>query len=282
MKKLLLCVWVLFVVGVSVSAQDLIVRMNNDTIYCKIQQMSEDDIQYQIRTEGMTESNTIPRRYVKSFFIAAEGEGEEEVPVWVAGKTERRFRLAFAAGYAARLGEILKTGDPRTDDLSKDLSRGIAVDVEAQMFLKEQWGVALNVNHVRASTEGAGVPIPGYGMAYQYKESQQITFIGPAFACRHNERKLQVTGSLGLGALIYRDKIIMDGMGFIGKATTVGLNFAVGAEYMFSPSMAGGLKLSETLGAINEMSVNGITGSFDGKLSLSTFMISAYLSFTSR
>ena len=276
MNRFLLGVFLLLATGVSVSAQDIIIKTNNDTIRCKIQQVNEDNIQYAIQTKDMLESNTIPRRYVDSFFTDVE-----EVLAPIVEQTKGRFRFALAAGYAYRLGKVIQTGDISVDAMSEDIVSGFGIEAEVQMFFDERYGIGLNLNHATSSTNGININVPDYGMANQYKESQQITYIGPAFACRYDYNKFLLTGSVGLGALIFRDKIKIDGMNFTGKATTLGMNLAVGAEYKFSSKIAGGLKLSETIGSINEMSVNGVKAKSDGRFSLSTIMILAYISFSS-
>ena len=69
MKK---CI-ILFVVSMtilSVSAQDLIITTNKDTIQCRITKIDSISVEYQIIKSGVREIITLPRKYIADFRVA--------------------------------------------------------------------------------------------------------------------------------------------------------------------------------------------------------------------
>ncbi len=280
MKKIIL--FLLAVSGVfTCYAQDFIVKAENDTVRCKILDVNEDAVMYQTLNNGVTEKHTLSRKYIVSYTM---GDGGADAAVDGIDKktTVGSFRLAVAGGYAGRLGQLQKTNNPNLDRISDDLTKGYSLNAEFQYYFNEIYGIALNLNYVHSSGKGQNVNIPNFGSVADYRETQKIFFVGPAFAIRYDTKNWLITSSIGLGPLFFTDRMWMDQQEIQGTATTFGMNLGVGAEYKLSRQWAAGLKLSMTSGTIDSINVEGTKVSFDDKMSLSSWMIAAYISFRTK
>ncbi len=261
-------------------AQDIIVKAENDTVQCKILQVSDESVRYQTLNNGVLEQHTLPRKYVLAYALG-ENQSNHDATAMPEKSKLSSFRLAIAGGYARRLGKILKTNDPAADQVSRDLANGFALDTEIQYYFNDVYGMALNVNYVRTYGEGQNVHVQDMTIS-DYRETQHILFVGPAFAMRYDTRKWLITSSLGLGPLFYTDKMLLNRNELKGTNVSFGMNVGLGAEYKLSSHLAAGLKLSYTVGSVNSLKVNGQKMNFEDPFSLSTLMISAYASFRTR
>lgn len=208
----------------------------------------------------------------------ASSYGTEDQPF----SSYKDFRVAVGGGYAYRLGKIEETSDPEIDDMNKKLRNGFVIDVDAQYFFKESWGVGLNANLCTASTSGSGFTLPGLNQTINsYEETQRCLYVGPAFAARSESDKFLLVTSIGIGPLVFLDDITIEGVEGNGNKTTVGINAGVSGEYKMNNRMGLGLKLSYTMGTINSINFEGQNISSDEKINVSNLMITAFLSFRS-
>ncbi|MDY9919097.1 MULTISPECIES: outer membrane beta-barrel protein [Proteiniphilum] len=208
----------------------------------------------------------------------AQQETSYEVE-YVSPQIYKDFRFSIGGGYAFRLGEVEKTGDPKLDDLNKQLQHGFTVDADAQYFFKEGWGLGLNANYCSSPTSGDNVTIPDVGNVNRYKESQNALFVGPSFAGRIESSKFLLVSSIALGPLFYMDRMNLDGTKINASQTTFGINAGVAGEYKLNAKTGLGLKLSYTLGNISSVNIAGQNVKYDEPVSISNIMITAFLSF---
>ncbi len=282
MKKVILFFFFIICCFSLSQAQDYVVNKMNDTIPCRILEVNDDIIKYQIKSGDAKTTNTINRNYVQSFYI-----NNNDVPVPASAEAEKSkdktsFRVAFAIGYGNRLGETLKTGDRSLDAMTKDLKNGFNLDLEIQHFFNERCGMALNVSSVITSAESHDITVPLLDKKIStYKESQYLTFIGPAFATRYDHENWLITANIALGAIIYYVDSNYDGKKISIKSTNLGMNYALGAEYKVSPKFAAGLKIGLTVGSTDSFTTDAGTMKLDERISTSSLMLSAYCSFRS-
>ncbi len=293
MKKLFLLFSCLFAIGMA-SAQDgksfnpgrssgpdFVVKSGNDTIWCKILDVNDDVVQYQVRKNGLRETNTIARKYVVDYKIDDEAS-DLALPETEVKEKNSSFRLAFAAGYAYRAGKVIQTRNADLDQLSNDLRHGYALDAEIQYYFNQKYGISLNLNYVNSNGEVKEVHIPTFGNIPGYKETQHILFVGPAFTTRHDTKQWLFTGSIGLGPLFFVDVMESKSSRLHGTSPTFGINYGIGAEYKLSSCWAAGLKLSATNGSTKSLTITGVKSEFDEVFNLSSYMISAYFSFRTK
>lgn len=192
------------------------------------------------------------------------------------------FRFAVGGGYANRLGKVQETGDPKIDDMNKQLVHGFNIDADAQYFIKESWGLGLNVNYCSSTANGNNVTIKfrdGEQTVSNYEESQNALFVGPTFVGRNDWSKFLLVYSAGIGPLFYLNPVTLDGRLVDSNQTTLGMNAGVAGEYKLNNKTGVGLKLSYTIGTVNSVNVEGQNVKYDEPMSVSNLMITAFVSF---
>ncbi len=192
------------------------------------------------------------------------------------------FRFAIGGGYALRLGKITKTGDDNWDNVSKKLRHGLTVDADAQYFFRPDWGLGVNVNYCTTTISGNDLYFADLDRtANNYKESQNILFVGPSYATRSQSEKLLLVTSVALGPLFYSNPATLDGVVINSNALAAGLNLGFSGEYKVNATTGVGLKLSSTVGSVNSLKVEGQKVELDEAFNLSNVMLTAFISFRS-
>lgn len=201
---------------------------------------------------------------------------------YMAQQRYRDFRFSVGGGYAFRLGKIEKTGESKLDELNKQLRHGFAIDADAQYFFKEGWGLGLNMNYCSSTTSGSNInlPPPTLTVIRNYKESQNILFVGPSFAGRNEFSNFLLVSSVAIGPVFYKDKINFDEGEIYSNRTVLGFNAGISGEYKLSANVGIGAKLSYTLGTIHfdSLYLDGQKVGGD-KQNISSLMLTAFLSF---
>ena len=271
---------VILMAALSVSAQDLIVTVNRDTISCYILKMDSISVEYQVVKNGIREKNTLPRRYVADFRIAEKNQDTMNLEnTMVPVQQISRFRWSLSLGYANRLGEDVSSGYTQFDRLYNKLRDCFFWGTEIQYFFNAGNGIALNISGVHSSASGQNVYVPEYGQASQCKVEQRIIYVGPAWATRFETDHFLFSGSLSLGPIFYTELLIPDNYLLKMTAVAFGINCGIGGEYKLSPNWAMGLKVGYTMGTASDFKINGQTGKTEEPISLSSLFISTYFSF---
>lgn len=190
------------------------------------------------------------------------------------------FRFSAGGGLAFRLGERpAREYNPQLDRMSKDLERGFNVDMDAQYFFKDLWGLGINANYVQTSTSGTDIEIDGISIN-KYKEVQKFFFIGPTANVRGDLKKFIFITTFGVGPLMYTSNIHLNNQLIKGTQTAFAIYAGISGEYKINRSLGAGFKLSYTRGSINSLNLgNGNKINYASPISVSNLMISAFLSF---
>lgn len=196
-------------------------------------------------------------------------------------QTYRDFRFSAGGGFAFRLGDRVKESDPKLDRLSKDLMRGYNLDMDAQYFFTDLWGLGINANYVQSGASGKNLTIPNFGNANKYKENNKFFFVGATASVRADMRNFLWIATFGFGPLFYTNDMYIDDQLIRGTQTAFAAYGAFSGEYKISRSMGAGIKLSYTNGSIKSLNYgdNKTAHLDEGRWSVSNFMITAFLSF---
>ncbi|MDD2245436.1 MAG: outer membrane beta-barrel protein [Fermentimonas sp.] len=197
-------------------------------------------------------------------------------------ETYKDFRIAIGGGYAFRLGDTEDTGDSKLNEINKKLRHGFTIDADAQYFFRGNWGLGLNANYCSSNTSGDDVNIPGIDQRVNYKETQSFLYIGPTYAGRVESDKFSLITSVGLGPIFFNSNMNLSGLNINGSKATLGLNGGIAGEYKMSNNLGVGLKLSYVMGTIESLEIEGQNFSMDDKISVSNFMLTTFISFSSR
>jgi opacity protein-like surface antigen len=284
MKKLLIFPVIILSIAFSVSAQDAIITVNRDTIYCQIIRIDDASVEYQIVRNGIRETNTLPRRYVADFSIAERDEnGANLIDLQSSELQISRFRWAVAAGYAYRLGRIPPpSGSPRFDELFKKIRPGVYWETDLQYFFNHGNGIGLTINGVHSSASGQNIDIPELGQVSHIDIKQHVFYVGPAWATRLETDRFLFSGSLSPGVIIFTESTFTTLLSMQMTSVVFGMNYGIGAEYKLSPNYAVGLKAGYTLGSVSELKFGGQTVKLDEPVSLSNFTIGVHFSFRTK
>jgi len=271
-------------------AQDVIINNNNDTIYCKILEVNNDNIRYRIQKGSTNITNTVNLKYITSYII--NDDVQESSRAITDNKTNNEkepvFRIAIGGGYAKGRGEIKKTGDSKIDKLSNDIVNGYNIegDIEYYFNLKQKdalnFAAALHFNYIDHHGATTDIDIPDFGHANRYEESQRVFYIAPAFVMRYDLPAWLFTFSAGFGVIFFTNPISIDYGQITGSKTTIGSHTGISAEYKISQNWGIGLRFSVAGGVINSMNIGGVNVKFDQAMSATSWMISGIISFRTK
>jgi hypothetical protein len=270
----------------SIHAQDIIVKNDNDTIYCKILDVTNENIKYQIHNGDIKTTNTMNLKHIISYQI--NNDAPEANIIMIDRKVEPVFRIALGGGYARGDGKILKTNDVQLDRLTNDLVNGYNVegDIEYYFNWKQKdalnFAAALHFNYINHHAAAMDIDIPNFGHANYYKESQKVCYIAPAFVMRYDLPDWLFTFSIGIGVIFFTNPIDINYMQISGNNTTMGSHIGIGADYKISPNWGAGIKFSLAGGTINSINMGGEKVKFDEPMSATSWIISGSVSFRTK
>ncbi|WP_029906058.1 outer membrane beta-barrel protein [Prevotella sp. 10(H)] len=187
----------------------------------------------------------------------------------------RDFRFAVGGGYAHRLGKTLRTGDAAVDKITDELKNGFNIDMEGQYFFKEHFGLGLNIYYNRQTASGSGILTSGDILINNAKEHTTFIYVGPTANLRYNlGETFTLYMSMGIGPVFFKDEANMDGGIYTMNKTAFGSYASISGDYNINHYIGLGLKLSAGGGT-----VSGKDFGQKDRLSLSNFMVTAYVSF---
>jgi hypothetical protein len=273
---------------VSVHAQDVIINSDNDTIYCKILEVSNENIRYQIQDVNRRVTNTLNRRYIASYQINEEKPVASTIaPEDKKTKKEPVFRFALGGGYARKIGKKIQTNDPKENQLLDDLANGFHLEGNMECYFNWQpkdafhYGIGLHFNYISHFAAANNVNSI-FGYVNRYKESQNVIYLAPAFVMRYDLQDWLFTASIGVGPVFFSVPMIGDYVQITGNSTTVGTHFSIGAEYKVSPNWGIGLKISRAGGVINSINIAGKNEYSEQPLSAQSWLVSGIVSFRTK
>lgn len=188
----------------------------------------------------------------------------------------KNLRFTVGGGYAYWLGKLMRTGDEKLDDFSSGLRNGYNLDLEAQYFFREHLGIGLNGNFIKQSNSESGtLNIPNVGTVDNYKESNELIYLGASCVLRFENDKWGFYGSGGLGPIFYTNTAEIPARQISLSKTTLGVYYSVAGEHRFSHNIGAGLKIAATFGTLK---IDGL----DDRLSVSNLMVTGFISFRTK
>ncbi len=188
----------------------------------------------------------------------------------------KNFRFTVGGGYAYWLGKSMKTGDNKLDDFSSGLRNGYNLDIEAQYFFKEHIGIGLNTNFVKQSNSESGtLNIPNVGPVDNYKESNELVYVGASCVLRFENEKWGFYAGAGFGPIFYTNTGEIPAIQLSISKTAFGSYISVAGERRFNHNAGAGLKIAATSGTLK---IDGL----DDRLSVSNLMITGFISFRTK
>jgi len=285
MKRLYLLLVSALLTSHFVKSQDIIVKSNNDTVFCKIIGVTDDKITYQVAENDGIATKSINTQFVNDFEV---GERESvsrpaRQTVEPTTKTSACF-LTLGGGYSQQAGTNEKTGDSKTDDFNDDLIKGFALEAALVYFpswkeKKSNWGLSLNLLYNNHSAKGTDMQFYDLGIANTIKVTNTRIYAGPAFALLHNFSKAKLGGLFGMGALHIEQEGYADLIGYQASTTVFGLYTAFEADYKIDSKQYVGIRLSSLFGYFKELKGDVITLTSDEPINAGSTNISLIYGF---
>ncbi|MBF0651094.1 hypothetical protein IR083_19950 [Dysgonomonas sp. GY75] len=191
-------------------------------------------------------------------------------------ETLKNFRFTVGGGYSYWLGKLMKTGNKKLDDFSSGLRSGYNIDVEAQYFFHDYIGIGLNGNYIKQSNSEHGVlNIPNVGEVTNYKESNQLVYIGASCVFRYENDEWGFYTNYGLGPILYTNTGEVAGRRMELNKATAGIYCSIAGERRINRNTGAGLKVAITSGMVK---IDGL----DEKLSVSNLILTGFISFRTK
>ena len=251
MKKYLILFAILLCAQV-VYSQDLIVTTTGDSLFCKIIDVSADEIQFRFGKSG----NVISIRkdeavYHKYNFTPASGSG---------ASTGKRKNESSGAGGGLDLA--VWSGVNTFGKISVgEVERGGAFVIGADVayFFGQNIGAGVKFNIANSDVN----------LDERFLYFDRVMFIGPAVYSRFGKGKLSFAVNAGVGGLKWQlsDLSIDDVTKDDESATSIGAVLSAGVNFMITQHLGLGINLQSTLGTLktsdyerNPMSIGGVLG----------------------
>jgi hypothetical protein len=259
-----------------VKSQDIIVKSNNDTILCKIVEVSDSTIKYITSNDSRTTTSSISTRFISSYEKNAVESANQTASL--KSDIHSAFWMSFSGGYSRFLGKIIKTGDFNVDKISNDMANGFAFEAAAEYYFKwrendSNYGIAVNLDYNSHAGNGNNIPVFNMGTSINYSETLSKLYFGPAFAWTSDYKKIRSSGLLGMGAIYIFDKMNSDFLNISASNTILGMYVSVGVDYKLNNNNAIGLNLSLISGSYDKLKVPNGTIIFDQKMSAASLQI---------
>lgn len=269
MKRYLLIAFILAGVVTGASGQDRIITLNNDTIECRINRVTRSDIHFDVNTNGVTTSGTIPLSGILSYSINPSATGKRKAnPVVNSSFPRLRVALSGGAGYLFSSSEkaeesMVEWGltPASAEAYYKDLRTGFYGSGEIAWMFTPQLGAGLRYKFfdTSADTEGFFDPLDGMYLFYAtYSERIYVNFVGASVLYSEPVGvggKLRVSCSLSAGLALYRNEAEMFQGNFLATGNSFGMDGAVGLEYHLTPAVAVGAELSSFFSQLKKFEI---------------------------
>jgi len=266
-------------------AQDLIVNNNGDSLNVEILKISDDHIEYLMRSGKRIKKIKALKSEIKSFryiFYSVDRKFE-----YVIDPNNIRFRLAISGGASWLLDGADESASEFFADYVREVNSGWHYKVDASYFLKNRFGIGLVFDQYRTSRSVGNVIFINQNTNETtigaLSDKIKISYLGPQLTYHIDAGFSNVTFFVGGGAGInfYKDEFErIDPLE--AKGTAFGINASFGVDFIVDQNILLGFEISGNTGNLRNFSIsgeNGITERTGEDNDISRFSISVGLRF---
>jgi hypothetical protein len=251
----------------SVSAQDRIITVSNDTIDCKINRVSPTVIHFtQFNGEVKTKSS-IRRNDVKAWQIS-EPEGRQNKSTGRVYQTEK-WRIALNGGGGYRIASTKETrqnlenqGIPSSeiDAYLKQLKTGVKAAGQVHYMVWENYGLGIDylLHYSSGSLHGTLDPGDTYTLIYgKFSDDIYTSYVGLSLYFQQwIKPKFKIYGQVSSGLTLFREEsvIIYSPLLITGKA--YGGNTEIGLEYFLGKNISVAMNAGFFQSTVSKIKVN--------------------------
>lgn len=260
MKRCLLIILVLAGFTTWLAGQDRIITLNNDTIVCKINRITRNEIHFDIITRGVRAAGRLPISNVLSYSVTTQ-------PVWEQGPAYTPVTMAPAGslriGLNGGMGYIISNSDGAEETMTgfgisleearkyyDNLKSGWYGSADVAWIFNKRFGAGLKYKffNTGALTEGYFNPGDPFNLYYTtYQETIYVNYGGLLLYYREPlgmNDLFSIYSAFSVGMTLYRNEseVLSQAILITGKA--LGLDGTVGLEYMITPLVSAGAEVS--------------------------------------
>ncbi|MBP6311885.1 MAG: hypothetical protein KA408_06440 [Flavobacteriales bacterium] len=242
------------------NAQDLIVRLNGDSVNCKITGSDKEGLHYSYLYDSKRVSSYAPfttlKNYQKRYYDTS-----------FSGDLRRRdirshpiFRVAMLGAFGYHIGKI----DDRLPQWAQEHNRRLRVATgvfgEVHIMASSSIGVGLLIGMVNSSSSTQAVTFlmeDGTTQIGLVKDDIVVKYYGPSVLyCGPLGEGLNVSGSLSGGVLDYRNRaVVLEPITVRGR--TYGVRLGCALEYRSNIGLGMGLFASATRATLQNLNIEG-------------------------
>ncbi|WP_044202179.1 outer membrane beta-barrel protein [Flammeovirga sp. OC4] len=250
MKKTLLLFFFSLITSFSFS-QDLIVTIGHDSIECKIDEIYNNHIYFNINSKGQIKSSLLPLNrieyYEYGFYNPRDASSYHPTP-----KKLSKLRFSLNGGISYRSIPVDNRLPSQIVNHIKALRLGFTLGGSATYFFNDYVGVSVKYMFNRSENEET------FPFDITLKETITMNFVGPGILVRLKSKSQKGALVLGgrFGYLDYKNNSSLTGYYPI-KITgdTYGINFSVGYDFNVSSVACLNLQFDIILGSLTEFQV---------------------------
>jgi len=258
MKRNLLIAFILAGLVTSLQGQDRIITLNNDTINCKINRVTRNDIYFDLTTQGVTTTGRIPLADILTYSInPAATQALRYKPAMTGSFPRLRLGISGGAGYIISSSETAEesmvlwgiTPDD-AESYYRNLKTGIYGSSDITWMLTQRIGLGLRYKlfGTSGSVEGFFDPQDGFNIFYStYSEHIYVNFAGASLLYSEplgSRQKFRIYAAWAAGVALYRNEAESFQGNFLITGNSFGMDGALGLEYLINPSLAVAAELS--------------------------------------
>ncbi len=258
MKRNLLIALILAGIVTGLSGQDRIITRNNDTIDCRIDRVTRNEIHFELVTHGVRTAGRLPITEVLSYSVSPSTLPEQEyTPVAKGLSGTLRIGLNGGMGYLTGYSEAaeeamvgLGLASSAAGDYYSNLKYGWYGGADAAWLFKGIYGAGLKYKFfcTGASTEGNFIPFDQNYIYYsEYRENIYVNYGGVSLFYREPvgaKAKFSLYSGISAGITLYRNEmeVLAENLLITGKAP--GFDGTIGFDYEITPIISAGAEAS--------------------------------------
>jgi hypothetical protein len=237
----------------SVSAQDLIVTNEGDSINCKIKQIKDKCLYFTFKHKDEVRNTLLQVSQVKSFKYGYYKIHEVPEDYVLRNEIYPHFRFAITGGYSYRVAKMAANMPATYKDYVDNLRSGYHVDADLTYFFNELYGCGLKYSYNHSENSEQNISYPTGGSGY-LEDNVSIHFIGPSFSFRTLDQTTRNSFymNMAIGYLGYLDDGKIASNALTLKGSTLGIAYDLGYDIGISKNMTLGFQFSYLTGTLTQ------------------------------
>jgi hypothetical protein len=229
-------------------SQDLIVTRNNDSLNCKINEITNKVVRFEYQKSGETVNSVISRKQVlafrENFFMKTENDTSLQTK-----RQTHRFHVGVNGGIACRLGPVNSVIPLFYKDYYEGLRLGFTGGGDAAYFFNNHWGVGVEYNYFGTSTTSDSTTTQLYDGSTQtgfITESMRVHYFGSVLYYKlpvlYSQGSILCNASVGLTH--FKEDLSVPGKKYQITSNVPGLSLGIAYETPINESLLFNIGLS--------------------------------------